>query len=124
MNQTPEFRAAFKIADDEYEQAVKENGEKHPKSLLALITLLAFVPGELQGQLLQRADELGLLPQADCYLENGCMLVDFDALAARSGMSEEECDAAVRHIAGLRASIGLPIEALFLCTDEPIHQRQ
>lgn len=88
---SPEFFDAI----DRYEAISNHVGDDHPEACRALAEVMRLAPPEIQAQLTAKAREMGLMPDADGYTENGEALFTLETVAKHFGVSEDEVIATV-----------------------------
>jgi hypothetical protein len=96
--------SAKKIADDKdferginmylakmrVEQAIAQHGEDSEQAGMAIAKAIAFLPDEERAKIDANMRELGLIPAASGYLENGEPVFTIEAIAAHLGMDPEK----------------------------------
>lgn len=119
MKMTPEFRAAM----DEHLRRVESLGEDHPDTLRAMMLALDLAPQELKDEMTAKARELGLIPEARGYLDDGTPMFRLEDVAERLGLSPAEAEDALREMMNERRSLGLS-NAGIVTDPATIHTRQ
>lgn len=92
MNLTPEFMAA----SDLFLRLADTLGMDHPDTERAMLLVMALAPQELKNQMTEKLREMGLLPEAFGYLEDGTPLYRLEDVAERLGLSPENAEVALQ----------------------------
>lgn len=100
---TPEFNMAV----DRLMAMRATLGEDHPLTQRALTLVMELAPTELKTLMTAKARELGLMPEAHGYLEDGSPVYRLETIATQLGMSEAEAQIAVQAFMADRAALGL-----------------
>lgn len=104
MNLTPEFQIAMR----RYLALVEILGMEHRDSHLALMAAMELAPDELHVELAGMAHEMGLMPEACGYLEDGTPMYRLEDMAAHLGIPFEEAAEHLRQMVVDREALGLP----------------
>ncbi len=119
MNLTPEFCAAM----DTHERLVDTFGEDHPDTQRALTLVMEMAPEELKMEMRKMMREMGLMPEADGYLEDGSPVFRLESVAARLGMSEAEAQEKMHEMHADREALRVPNKGIVIDAT-PIHWKQ
>lgn len=106
MTTTPEFLNAAEA----YKRAAEQYGVSHPATRLALDRVMLLAPDDLQEAMHAKARELGLIPEAGGYLEDGTPVYRLEDVARQMGMCETEAKTTVARFMQERRSAGLSAE--------------
>lgn len=117
MSNTPEFMAAL----DMHHAMQISMGEDHPLTQRAFALVMELAPAELKTQMANMAREMGLLPDADGYLEDGSPVYRLESIATKLGMTEDEAQTSVQAFMADRAALGLDATPI---DPDLIHTRQ
>jgi hypothetical protein len=105
---SPEFSAAM----HQYIDACERYGAESETAKDIFLHAMLIAPTAFKEDAQQMADEMGLMPEADAYLEDGTPMISLNALAKHLGQSPEEADEAVQKYMAKRAELGLPQESI------------
>jgi hypothetical protein len=105
---SPEFSEAMY----RYIDACERYGEESETARDLFLHVMLVAPPAFMEDAMQKADEMGLMPEADFCLEDGTPLVSRDALAKHLEQSPEEVDEAVQRLIAKRDELGLPQEGI------------
>jgi len=104
-----------KESTPEYRQAVEEVlrragtlGQDHPDTIRAMQLAMSLAPASMNAFMADAANELGLIPVADGYTDDGQPVFSLDSIAAKLNMSRDEAKAAMDAMLEDRAALGLP----------------
>jgi len=100
---TPEFNMAV----DRLMAMRATLGTDHPLTQRALTLVMELAPPELQTVMADKAREMGLMPEAHGYLDDGSPVYRLEAIAEKLGMSEDDAQASVQAFMVDRAALGL-----------------
>jgi len=117
METTPEFLDAV----DRHHIMSLTLGADHALTQRALTLVMELAPKDLQKLMTDKAREMGLIPEAHGYLDDGSPVYLLEAIAEKLGMTAEEAQASVQAFMADRVSLGLdatPIDPAL------IHRRQ
>ena len=103
MNPTPEFMAAV----DRHQAMRATLGEDHPLTQRALTLVMELASPELQTVMTDKAREMGLIPEAHGYLDDGSPVYRLEAIAEKLGLTEAEAQASVQAFMADRMAMGL-----------------
>ena len=103
MNLTPEFLAVV----DTTMNLVESLGMDHPETTRSLSLMMALAPKHLQDEMAAKARELGLMPKAHGYLEDGSPVFRIDDVAAQLDLSHAEVEEALREMAAEGDALGM-----------------
>lgn len=101
---TPEYRQAVQ----EVLLLVETMGLDHPNTTRALQLSMSLAPPSMMAFLAETAKEMGLIPEALGYTEDGQPVFSLEAIAAKLDMSVHEAKAAMDGMLEDRAALGLP----------------
>lgn len=82
-------------------------GEDHPLTRRAFTLVTELAPPALKSLMADKARELGLMPSAHGYLDDGSPVYRLESIAEKMGLTEEEARASVRAFMADRAALGL-----------------
>jgi len=100
---SPEFLTAMSACLE----MVETLGLKHPDTTRALMLAMELAPPSLHDFAMTQARELGLMPEADGYTDDGEPVFSLEAIAAQLGISMEEAEQAMRAMLTARDELGL-----------------
>lgn len=103
MKYSDEFLAAV----EDHAKAVELLGPEHPATDLAFEKVMALLPPDLQEAMHEKAIEMGLLPPASGYLEDGTAVYRLEDMAISLGVSIEEAREVISRFDDERAMAGL-----------------
>ena len=103
MNLTPEFLAAIK----HHRLLVETLGMDHPDTMRAMILAMELAPDELADEMTDMAQEMGLIPEAGGYLEDGSPMYRLEDIAERHGVSLAEAEETLHKMLAHREALGL-----------------
>jgi hypothetical protein len=103
MNTTPEFLAAV----DMHHAMRTTMGEDHPLTQRALTLVMELAPDELKTLMADKAREMGLMPEAHGYLDDGSPVYRLESIAEKMGVSADEVQDSVQAFMADRAALGL-----------------
>lgn len=103
MKTTPEFMVALEM----HHSMQITMGLHHPLTQRAFTLVMDLAPTELKTLMADKARELGLLPEADGYLDDGTPCYRLEAIAEKLGLTEYEAQASVQSFMADRAALGL-----------------
>lgn len=83
-------------------------GEGHPITRRALEVVMDLAPREIREAMHAKATELGLIPPAAGFLEDGTQVYRLEDIAKRMGLSEEDAQRSVARFMQEREAAGLP----------------
>lgn len=75
---------------------------------LLFMEMLHYAPPEYLAVAEQVAEEMNLVPEPDCYTDDGTPLVSLEALAKHNGLSMGEAESTLDQFMADRESVGLP----------------
>lgn len=114
---TPEFLEAMHAC-----LSLKDSlGLEHPETQKALLLAMSLAPNSLHEFAAAQAQELGLMPEADGYTDDGEPVFGLDSIAAKLGIGMDEAQAAMEAMLTERAALGLPV---VLIEPSKIHRKQ
>ena len=93
-------------------------GKKHPLTRQAMDRVMALAPPKLQEAMRAKAAELGLIPPAGGYLDDGTQVYRLQDVARQMGMSEAEAQRSIARFMQEREAAGLPSGSI-----DPAHVR-
>jgi hypothetical protein len=115
----PEFLAAI----DKRRELADALGEEHLDTMRAMMLAIELAPKELIDEFCDMAREMGLMPEADGYLDDGSPMYRLDDIAERLGVSPAEAEEAMHRMLTEREALGLPNTGVV--TDSTlIHRKQ
>ena len=114
---TPEFLAAMRACLD----LVNTLGMDHPDATLALMRAMALAPPSMYEFVGRQAHELGLVPEADGYTDEGEPVFSLESVAAKLGIGMEEAKESMQSMLTAREDMGLPN---VLINPATVHRRQ
>ncbi len=103
MNPTPEFMEAIK----RHRRLVDTLGMDHPDTMRAMMLAMELAPKELIDEFGDMAREMGLMPEATGYLDDGSPMFRLDDIAERLGVSPAEAEEAMHKMLAEREALGL-----------------
>ena len=101
---TPEFLAAMSACL----RLVETLGMEHPDTTRALQRAMLLSPPSLNDFMAEQAKELGLIPDATGYTDDGRPVFSLESIAAKLDMSMDEAKQAMEAMLDDRAALGLP----------------
>jgi len=101
---TPEFLVAMS-ACLRLEESL---GMDHPETTRAMQRAMALAPPSMQAFMADTAEDLGLMPDADGYTDDGQPVFSLESIAAKFDMSMEEAQAAMEAMLEDWAALGRP----------------
>lgn len=101
---TPEFMAAMSACL----RLVKTLGEEHPDAMLAMQRAMMLAPPSMKAFMAEQAQELGLIPAADGYTDDGEPVYSLESIAEKLDVSMEEARETMDAMLAERAELGLP----------------
>ncbi|MDD2712583.1 MAG: hypothetical protein PHU77_06640 [Simplicispira sp.] len=114
---SPEFLAAV----DDCLRITEALGQDHPHAKRAMQRVMALAPRSLMDELHKMADELGLMPEPDGYLEDGQPVVSLQAVAAQLGISLEEAQKGMDEMLAELEAAGVPVQTI---DPASVHRKQ
>ena len=103
MQTTPEFMAAVRSTLEAREMY----GHDHPDTMRAMMLAMELAPKELIDEFGDMAREMGLMPEADGYLDDGSPMYRLEDIAGRLGVSPAEAEEAMHKMLAQREALGL-----------------
>jgi len=103
MSTTPEFTAAVEM----HHAMSTTMGTDHPLTQRALTLVMELAPDELKTLMADKAREMGLIPEAHGYLDDGTPCYRLEAIAEKLGLTEAEAQASVQAFMADRMAMGL-----------------
>jgi hypothetical protein len=103
MKPTPEFMDAI----ERHRRLVETLGMDHPDTMREMLLVMELAPDELKDEMADMAREMGLMPEADGYLEDGSPMFRLDDIAERLGVSPAEAEEAMHRMLAEREALGL-----------------
>ena len=101
---TPEFMTAMSVCL----RMVETLGMEHPDTTRAMQRAMLLAPPSMTSFMADTAKELGLIPEADGYLDDGQPVYSLEAIAAKLDMSMDEAKQSMSTMLEDRAALGLP----------------
>lgn len=86
----------FMQAALEYQQVADTRGARDPATVRAMLRALDLAPNEVAAKLCTVAQDAGLMPEADGYLDDGTPLYRPEVIAEYLGVSLEEVQEGIR----------------------------
>ena len=116
---TPEFSTAMSAC-----LRLRETlGENHPDTKAAMMLAIELAPKELIDEFGDMAREMGLMPEADGYLDDGSPMYRLEDIAERLGVSPAEAEEAMHKMLAEREALGLS-NAGIVTDAARIHRKQ
>lgn len=106
---SPEFLAAA----ERHAELAAQLGPEHPDVLLAMAFVLEHAPASLKETIHSKAVEMGLMPEADGYLEDGSPVYSLEAVAAKLGAPVSEVEQTMRALVAMHGD-GLAIDGALI----------
>lgn len=103
MNTTPEFMVAL----DMHHSMRTTMGEDHPLTQRAFTLVMELAPDELKTLMAEKAREMGLMPEAHGYLDDGSPVYRLESIAEKLGVSADEVQDSVQAFMADWAALGL-----------------
>jgi hypothetical protein len=103
MNLTREFVEAI----ERHLQLVDTLGVNHPDTMRTMVLAMELAPEELIDVFGDTLRKMGLMPEAEGYLEDGSPVFRLDDIAERLGASPEEAEEAMHKMVADREALGL-----------------
>ena len=100
---TPEFLDAMGICLD----VVERLGLEHPEATRALMVGMELAPASMHDFMADKAREMGLIPEADGYTDDGKPVFSLEAVAAKLGIGMEEAKELMQSMLTERDGLGL-----------------
>ena len=104
-NDTP--TPAFLAAVEEHHHAAEALGHDHPQARRLMFKVLELAPRSLLDTMQAKAQELGLMPEADGYTDDGQPLYSLEAVARQHGLTEEEVAAGIEEMLETCGDLGI-----------------
>ena len=114
---TPEFMAAMSACL----RLVETLGMEHPDTTRAMQRAMLLAPPSMTSFMADTAKELGLIPEADGYLDDGQPVYSLEAIAAKLDMSMDEAKQSMSAMLEDRAALGL---SAVLVGPATVHRKQ
>jgi hypothetical protein len=108
MNTTPEFMAAL----DMHHSMQITMGLDHPLTQRAFALVMELAPAELKTLMADKAREMGLMPEALGYLDDGSPVYRLESIAQKLGMTEAEAQESVQAFMADRVALGLDMKVI------------
>lgn len=92
ISEQKEFRREIDmaLAKQRVEEAIAQFGEDSDQARMAMAKAIEFLPDDVRAKLNASARELGLMPPASGYLENGDPVFTVEDMASHFGMEPEQ----------------------------------
>ena len=121
MNKTfpPEFSALMA----QYRDTAKGLGEGHPTARRLWLIVEATAPDWFRDEMAAIAQQMGLLPDAYGYDDDGQRLYSLDDLATKLGITPGKARQAVEKMKADREALGLPTDGI-ISDGRTIHRMQ
>jgi hypothetical protein len=103
MSLTPESRAAMNA----HLRLVDTLGMDHPDTMRAMMLSMELAPAHIRDEISTMAHEMGLIPDADGYLEDGSPVFRLEDIAMRLGVSPAEAEETMHKMLAEREYLGL-----------------
>jgi hypothetical protein len=94
----------------------------HPDTLRAMMLAMEMAPKQLKDEFGDMARTMGLLSEADGYLEDGTPMFRLEDVAARLGVSPAEAEESIQKFLAEREALGLS-NAGIVTDPQLIHKR-
>lgn len=114
---SPEFLAAV----DDCLRITEALGQDHLQAKRAMQRAMALAPRSVLDEFHKMADELGLMPEPDGYLEDGQPVVSLQAMAAQLGLSMKEAQACMDEMLADMEDAGVSVQ---LIDPARVHRKQ
>ena len=101
------YAPAFTDAVDRHLRLVDTLGMDHPDTMRAMMLAMELAPDELKDEMADMAREMGLMPEADGYLDDGSPMYRLEDVAKRLGVSLAEAEEAMHKMLAEREALGL-----------------
>ncbi len=101
---TPEFMAAMSACL----RLTETLGLDHPDTMRAMQFAMSLAPPSLNAFMAAQAHELGLIPEADGYTDDGQPVFSMESIAAKLGIGMDEAKEAMDAMLAARNELGLP----------------
>lgn len=101
---TPEFLAAMSACL----RLVETLGMDHPDTTRAMQRAMLLSSPSMNAFMADTAKELGLIPDATGYTDDGAPVFSLESIAAKLGIGIEEANATMNTMLADRAALGLP----------------
>lgn len=115
---SPEFLAAVRA----HREARATWGDEDPRTMRAFMLAMHLSPPWLMEEVDVMAKEMGLMPEASGYLEDGSPVFNVSDIARKVGRSEDEVRARVDAMMADRRAMGLPVDGVV--DPERVHRKQ
>ncbi|ABI59740.1 hypothetical protein [Nitrosomonas eutropha] len=120
MNPSHEFIAAVR----QHRELLETLGEDHADTIRAMMLAMELAPEELKDEMMDKAQEMGLIPEISGYLEDGTPMVRLEDIAKRLGLSPEQAEEAMHKMLADREALGLSNDGLVVTDAAMIHRKQ
>jgi len=87
-------------------------GQDHPLTQRAFALVMELAPAELKTLMADKAREMGLMPEALGYLDDGSPVYRLESIAQKLGMTEAEAQESVQAFMVDRVALGLDTKAI------------
>lgn len=104
----PFLPPAFSQAMQEYVAISKRLGDDHIEAKKSLTKALSLAPDWFADEMHTKAKEMGLIPEATGYLDNGDPVYSLESIAKAHGISVEEAEQHMNEMLKHRTELGLP----------------
>lgn len=101
---TPEFLAAM----SDCLRLVKSLGMEHPDTTRAMQRAMMLAPPSMHAMVADKVQDLGLIPEADGYTDDGQPVYSLESIAAKLDIGMDEAKEAMDAMLADRAALGLP----------------
>lgn len=99
---------AFLTAMSECLRITERLGIGHPESKKAMMLSMSLAPEAMMVEIGAIAEEMGLIPGATGYLDDGSPVFALEAVAMKAGLTPQEADASIKEFMAATEEIGLP----------------
>jgi hypothetical protein len=99
---------------DTHERLVDTFGEDHPDTQRALTLVMEMAPEELKMEMRKMMREMGLMPEADGYLDDGSPVFKLENVAARLGVPQVEAEETMHEMHADREALGIPNKGIVI----------
>jgi hypothetical protein len=118
-----EYKSELLEVVERHFRLVETLGMDHPDTLRAMMLAMEMAPKQLKDEFDVMAQAMGLMPEADGYLEDGTPVYRLEDVAERLGLSPAEAEEAMHKMLAEREALGLS-NAGIVPDPELIHWKQ
>ena len=116
--------AKFNEAMQTHMKLVQQYGHQHPLVRGHFMEVMEYAPQDLKDTIRQKAQDMGLMPKASAYTEDGEPLYNMAEVAATLGVSQEEAQEALQEMLDECERQGLDSSEFAVKVAVPIHRMQ